>query len=128
MCNYKIKNLDWDLVKIKDIGQVTINALPVAVNAVSYGFLLRAYMKHVHNRPYPHFLSDIDKKIELKTRNRHLFTFLMIGAPLTYFAIKEATPILNKFVSFTVTSNTDIQINNNNNSTLLKKQYNLRSR
>jgi len=31
--------------------RLTIHGVPVAVNAIGYGLLLKSYMKYVHNRP-----------------------------------------------------------------------------
>jgi len=50
IANY-ISELKWDLVY--NNSQLQVNLVPLGVHFISYNFLIKAYMKHVHNRPFP---------------------------------------------------------------------------
>lgn len=63
-----VKNSDLSI--LFDNGKVALNLGSMGVGFVSYGLIVKTYMKHVHNSPYPSFLSDFDKKVELKFRRR----------------------------------------------------------
>lgn len=81
----RMKEWNWNI--ILDNPKIGINVLPAAVNFVSYSLLLRAYMKHIHNRPYdkhPGALS-ISKK---HTRNRILTGFILLGAPAVMWGLR----------------------------------------
>jgi len=45
---------------VYDQTRLTIHGLPAAVNAVSYGLVLKTYMKYVHNRPLPTGISLVE--------------------------------------------------------------------
>ena len=68
-----LKEVNWEYVYDKT--RVTVHGVPVAVNAISYGLLLKSYMKYVHNKPLPIGKRLFDLEKERALRNRHLALF-----------------------------------------------------
>jgi hypothetical protein len=83
-----LKNLKWDV--IFDKTQISLNAVPVACNAIGYSLILKSYLKHVYNRPYQSNLSENLLNKEQLLRRRHLALFSLVGAPLILFSIRES--------------------------------------
>lgn len=53
--------------------QITINVVPFCSNLIGYGFIMRSYVKLLYNA---HVVgNDIERKMELVRRNRHLALF-----------------------------------------------------
>ena len=68
--------------------QITLNAVPIASNAIGYGIIIKNYLRHVHNRPFAPYLNEIQMKSERLLRNKQLAAFSLLGAPLILFSIK----------------------------------------
>lgn len=90
-----IKNIKWDMV-FKS-AEVTIHALPLAVNAVSYGFMMKTYHKYVYNRPYPSGLNPSQLLVQSRRREISLALFAFLGAPVAMIVLRKAS-ILGKDV------------------------------
>lgn len=91
-----LKDLKWDL--LLNNAQVTVNAIPLAANVMSYSLILRSYYKYVHNRPYDPTLSKAALKLQQANRNRTLMVFALVGAPITLvFLNQTAVPMKDIF-------------------------------
>ena len=89
-----LRDLKWDV--LLDKTQITLNAAPIAFNFVSFSLILRGYMKYVHNRP---FEPGLPVALQTKLRNRQLFSFLIIGAPLVLFSIRKSGLLFKDMVT-----------------------------
>ena len=123
----KMLKLRWDY--IYNTTQITVNALPVAMNFISFNLILRSYMKYVHNRPYPNHMSSFEKEMERKIRDKKLYTFLVLGAPLFFIGLRCSGPLFKDMITISWTpGNTDNNMNTINNNNifflLLSKIYN----
>jgi hypothetical protein len=67
---------------VYDKTRLTIHGVPVAVNAIGYGLLIKSYMKYVHNRPMYAGINNHQIAAEMAIRNRQLAIFCVLGAPL----------------------------------------------
>ena len=93
-----VKDIRWDTVY--ENTKLTINAVPTVVGAVSYGLLLKNYVKHVHNRPFKPGLSQFQLESEKMMRRRYLAIFCAIGAPIFMIltrSISTSTPFKDMF-------------------------------
>nr|WVH38206.1 hypothetical protein [Trametes cingulata] len=112
-----ILNLKWETILSK--GQVTIHAIPSLLNFVSYGVMVRSYMKHVHNRPLPRGLNEKELNTIKKSRNIQLALFSLIGAPIGLVLVKMAS--FKDMITFNLSLNSQSEVENNvrNNSLFL---------
>lgn len=106
-----LKEVNWEYVY--DQTRLTIHGLPAAVNAVSYGLVLKTYMKYVHNRPLPTGISLVEMEWLSVMRNRQLALFCILGAPLTMGLLKASSVPLKDM--FTVTVGGSQEANSNSN-------------
>jgi hypothetical protein len=82
-------NLKWET--ILDTTKVTLHAAPLTVNLITFSFLLRGYMKYVHNRPYvtgPKALS-LDMQKQFRRRNLVLAARLLIWSTFGFICFKN---------------------------------------
>lgn len=112
----KMKDLKWDM--IYNNAKISIHALPIVTSFFTYGFVLKSYVKYVHNRPYNPHLVLLERKNQEILRNKQLALFIVIGAPLTVMFMRTTAIELKNMI------NIDIGVNNttefdreNNNST-----------
>ena len=75
----KFKDINWELVYDKT--RLTIHGVPVAVNAIGYGLVLKSYMKYVHNRPMDAGLKNHQIASRIALRNRQLTVFAYFLLP-----------------------------------------------
>jgi hypothetical protein len=86
----KLKDLNWE--NINWGVKTTVHAAPVALNVISYGLVLKTYLKVVHNRPTPEGLNITElKKLNISKHNR-LLLFSTIWAPLIVVGIRTFSP------------------------------------
>lgn len=90
-------NLKWELL-IKG-AKVTVHAVPLAINLISFTFILKSYMKYVHNRPFPSHYNPIQIESERLIRRRQLGIFTILGAPLALLVIKNSGPFIKDVIN-----------------------------
>nr|YP_003495103.1 hypothetical protein TrcifM_p12 [Trametes cingulata]ADD21057.1 hypothetical protein [Trametes cingulata] len=114
-----ILNLKWET--ILPMAQVTIHAVPSLLNFVSYGVMVRSYMKLIYNRPIPKGLNEKELNTLKKSKNIQLALFSLIGAPLGLVLVKMAAPSFKDMLTFNFSFNSQSEVENNvrNNSLFL---------
>lgn len=119
-----LKDLKWDLILNKT--EITINALPTAVNLISYSLILKSYMKHIHNRPYPKNISAVEREIQVSSRNRQLALFAVLGAPMAIIFLRSVAISLKDMVSinYSLDNSTDKVIDSKSGLFLLWSNLN----
>lgn len=85
----KMNDIKWDFVS--DATQVTVHGLPLAVNAISYGLVLRAFIKYVHNRPMAPNLNASQLALTRSVRDKQLLIFSILGVPITLLFLKYSS-------------------------------------
>ena len=109
-----LKHLKWD--EILNHGKIVVHTAPLCMNLISFSFILRGYMKYVHNKPYPRNLTLQQLTVEKNLRNRNLALFLLLGAPLTLFSIRTTSLSIKDLASIELFSgggsSTDSQSSN----------------
>ena len=98
----RLQQLNWEF--IVDSTKVSVNVLPAAANLIGYSLLLKGYMRYVHNRPYDNNLTEIQKKMQNKIRNRLLAGFVFAGAPVMLMALKTVAISTKDMFSIEVNS------------------------
>jgi hypothetical protein len=96
--------------------KLTVHAVPTVVSAVSYGLLLKTYMKHVHNRPFEIGLSKSEIDFQRISRKRQLGFFCVLGAPLVMLLIRSTSISFKDMLSLTIGG--DSQAANNSSNTV----------
>lgn len=107
--------------------QLIINVLPAASHLLTYGLILKSYIKIVHNRPYPVNITHYQKLIEDASRKRQLALFSILGAPIVIGAFKLGSiafkdvfsinlPLANSTDSDLLTENNKTKILNSSSS------------
>jgi hypothetical protein len=106
--------------------EITINAIPLGVNLISYSFRLRSYKKQVYNRPYPLNISAAEREIQLAARNRQLAIFAIVGAPLAIMFLRRTAIQLKDMISinYSLGSSSDKVTKNNSGLLLLLSNLN----
>ena len=98
-----LKNLDWDLVYNNT--KLTVNAIPVATNAIGYSIIMKTYKTLYHDIPCPKNYDNAQKiKWEL-TKRRHFFAFAVVGAPLILYTLRLYSIGLKDMITVSVTGN-----------------------
>ena len=69
------------------------------MNLISYGYILRSYLKLVNNRKFHKNLSPEALKILQKARNRNLVILAIVGAPLTLAILRKISGTISKTLS-----------------------------
>src|SRR5271170_1384140 len=90
-----------------DTVKIGINVLPVAVNLVSYGLVLKSYMKYVHNTAFDYGPQAIPLKDQKFARARSLKLFIFVGAPLLVLGLKSLLIGFNDVLSIDVNTPKD---------------------
>jgi hypothetical protein len=102
--------------------QITLNAIPVAVNLLSYNFILRSFVKYVHNRPFDLNISSsqaaTERLLQQQLRNKNLALFALIGAPLTLIVLNQTAIRLKDMGSLNVNINSSQATTTNNGNAL----------
>jgi hypothetical protein len=109
-----LKDVNWDFVY--DATQVTVHGLPLAIHAVSYGVILRSFMKHIHNRPMLPNLNPTQLADARLLRNKQLALFTLFGAPLTLLFLKFSAIGFKDVLTFSYSGGSGAQIENNNSN------------
>ena len=114
-----LKDLKWEF--ILNNTKATINAVPFAVNFVSFSLMLKSYMKYVHNRPYESNLTAAQRQIQQKNRNRNLALFVFLGAPAVLYCLRKSSISIKDVASinFPLSGTSSSQINDNNSSNII---------
>ena len=73
-----MKDLNWDTVV--QGAHITIYTVAVALNLVSFTFMLKSYMKHIHHR-LPN-ISNLELMKEERVRNVQLGLFVFFEGPM----------------------------------------------
>jgi len=121
---------DLKLPVILNKSQLIINVLPAASHLLTYGLILKSYIKIVHNRPYPVNITHYQKLIEDASRKRQLALFSILGAPIVIGAFKLGSIAFKDVFSINLplSNSTDSDLlteNNNNNSEVLNSSSSL---
>src|ERR1700727_1763723 len=121
---------DLKLPVILNKSQLIINVLPAASHLLTYGLILKSYIKIVHNRPYPVNITHYQKLIEDASRKRQLALFSILGAPIVIGAFKLGSIAFKDVFSINLplANSTDSDLlteNNNNNSEVLNSSSSL---
>ena len=69
------------------------------MNLISYGYILKSYLKLVNNRKIHKNLSPEALKIHQKARNRNLVILAIVGAPLTLAILRKISGTISKTLS-----------------------------
>jgi hypothetical protein len=117
-----LKDINWEFVYNQT--RVTVHGIPVAVNAISYGLMLKTYMKYVHNRPMEAGLSPGQMEHRRLMRNRKLGLFCLLGAPLTIFLLKSSAIPMKEMFNLTIGGGSQVE-NNNSNSNFINSNNTL---
>jgi hypothetical protein len=104
--------LNWSV--ITDSAKITIHAVPLTINFISFSILLKGYMKLVHNRPYDKSLNTAQLGLQQAIRRRNLALFSLFGAPLILYGLRSSSIGLKNMVDI----NLESDINKTNNSGL----------
>lgn len=115
-----LKDINWEL--LYDKTRLTVHGVPVAVNAIGYGLLVKSYMKYVHNQPMAAGLSPSELKWQRALKNRNLGLFCIIGAPLTMFLLRSSTIPFKDMFTLTVCGGSQVE-NNNSNLNLINSSF-----
>ena len=94
---FYLKKLEW--CTIIQGAKLTIHAVPLCMNLISYGYILRSYLKLVNNRKFHKNLSPEALKILQKARNRNLVILAIVGAPLTLAILRKISGTISKTLS-----------------------------
>lgn len=75
-----------------------MNVYPLLIHTVSFGLLLKGYMKYVHNRPYEINIDSKTLEALKKNINRNLALFVFLGIPVILICLKHpAIKLKNTF-------------------------------
>lgn len=105
----KMLNLRWDIIWNRT--ELTIHALPVAVNLISFSTVLRSYMKHVHNRPFDHSIGAPSIQLQKSKRLRELGIFTLLGLPISLIALRFSGIGLKNMIDISITGGAQIEEN-----------------
>ena len=83
----KLYNLKFEY--ILDGAKFTWNVAPTVANLAGFGFVLRSYIKHVHNRPYNSNLNAVQKQMQINMRRKNLALFTLLGCPVVLWALQS---------------------------------------
>jgi len=108
---------DLNGVLMSDKTRLTIHGVPVAVNAIGYGLVLKSYMKYIHNRPMDAGLSSSQFEAHVLLRKRQLGLFCLIGAPLAMYFLRCSTIPKKELFNLTVGENSQVEKSKIINST-----------
>jgi hypothetical protein len=102
-----LKNLKWDV--IYNSTQISLNAIPIASNAIGYGLIMRTYFKFVYNAPYNPNITEAQKTIAHANRRRGLLYFSFLGAPLNLYTLKQSGLSLKDMITVDLLNSSDTQ-------------------
>ena len=97
---FYLKKLEW--CTIIQGAKLTIHAVPLCMNLISYGYILRSYLKLVNNRKIHKNLSPEALKIHQKARNRNLVILAIVGAPLTLAILRKISGTISNTLSIDI--------------------------
>ncbi len=93
----KEAKLDWVINNV----DLSLKILPASTALIGYGFVLKNYVKYVHNRPYPD-LSPRNLLHHQRIRNRQLMLFAVLGAPIVIGALRYTSVYFKNMISINV--------------------------
>jgi hypothetical protein len=110
--------------------QLIINGLPAASNLLTYGLVLKTYLKIIHNRPYPINITPTEKLGFASRRNKQLAAFVVLGAPFVMCFLKlSSIPFKDVFsINLPLANYTDSNLlteNKNTNSEVINSSSSL---
>jgi hypothetical protein len=88
----------------------------VAMTGISYGLLLKTYMKYIHNRPLDSGISAQQIVAQKELRRRQLGLFCIIGVPLTILILRTTFSALKDLFTLTIGESAVANPNSNSNS------------
>jgi hypothetical protein len=112
----KLKDINWELVYNNT--KITVHGVPMAVDAIGYGLVLKSYIRYVHNRPMGVGLSPSLLEHKRVIRKRQLALFCLIGAPLTMILLRSSAIPLKDMFSLSIGGESHLEKNNLINSSL----------
>ena len=114
-----LKNLNWEFYLNNT--KATFHAIPFAVNFIGYSFMLKYFMKYVHNRPYAPNLNSMERQLQQQMRNRQLAFFIIFGTPAILVCLRKSAISLKDLstVDIPLGISNNSQIDNNNNSNMI---------
>ena len=104
-----LRDLKWEF--IYNTANITVNALPLAMNLVGYGLILKSYVKHVHSRPFDSNFTDAMRLQEQLRRNRQLAIFGLVGIPAILVGLRVSAVTLKDV--FTINFSNKLETNEN---------------
>nr|WVH38325.1 hypothetical protein [Trametes versicolor] len=110
-----VQELDWSSLIPQT--EISIHAALVAFSLISYGFMLKNYVRYVHNKPYPNHLIGEALKRERLYRSKQLYTFALIGAPIGVVLLNLAAIPLKDLATIKFTFGNAQEITSGINST-----------
>ena len=120
----KEAKLDWVINNV----ELSLKILPASTALIGYGFVLKNYVKYVHNRPYPE-LNQRNLLHHQRVRNRQLMLFAVLGAPIVIGALRYTSVYFKNMISINVlpsdhnTSLKERLLPDSNNSNNLSNSY-----
>uniref|UniRef100_UPI0030E408C9 cytochrome c oxidase subunit 3 n=1 Tax=Daedaleopsis nitida TaxID=1140402 RepID=UPI0030E408C9 len=100
-----LRDLKWDSI-FYNVG-ATIHVLPTVMNFFSYSLLMRTYLKYVHHRPYNSNITEKQRVLLQRVRNRQLLFYSIVGAPLAMYILNKGALSLKDKVTFTINPTID---------------------
>lgn len=83
---------DREVKWLIDNHELVFNGVGLLSHGVSYGLLLKVYIKTIHNHPLPKFSNSKQKGVYMLNRQKSLLLFAFMGAPLILIAVKTIKP------------------------------------
>lgn len=77
-----LKDINWEY--LYDKTKVPVNGPPVGVNAISYGLMVKGYMKYVHNRPMETGLSPKQTRAQTNVEKPSIRSVFYIRCSLNF--------------------------------------------
>ena len=93
----KIWELKWST--IIHGAKLTVQVVPLCINLVGYGLIMRSYVKHDYKREFDKNLSFEVLQAQKAARNKNLAIFALICAPITLGLIKLTSTPLSEILS-----------------------------
>ena len=101
-----LRELKWDSI-LDNVG-AKIHVLPTVMNFFSYSLLMRTYLKYVHHRPYNSNITERQRVLLQRVRNRQLLLYSIVVAPLAMYILNKGALSLKDKVTFTINPTIDI--------------------
>ena len=116
-----LKFLKWYV--IYNSTQISLNAIPIASNAIGYGLIMITYIKFVYNAPYNPNITEAQRTIVHANRRRGLLYFSFLGAPLILYTLKQSGLGLKDMIKVDLLDSSDTQTATTSSSKILNSGF-----